>query len=195
MLANVCLPTALVWTWAFLGSKLHSLMSAQEHNRILSSQQTLQKIRRLAYEIYEKNFTQTGLVLAGIEENGFILAQRLQQELQAITKLSIKLISVRLDKLYPTQSEVLLSMPQEELHGQVVVLIDDVLNTGRTLAYSLRPFLSVPIAGLQTAVLVDRNHANYPIAADFVGYRLSTTINEHVEVVLEDTARLGVYLY
>jgi pyrimidine operon attenuation protein/uracil phosphoribosyltransferase len=80
------------------------------------------------------------------------------------------------------------------LRNKVIVLLDDVLNTGRTLAYSLKPFLNVEIKKLHTAVLVDRNHKQFPIAADYIGYALSTTIQEHIEVVLEDNERFGVYL-
>ncbi|WP_027003168.1 phosphoribosyltransferase family protein [Hugenholtzia roseola] len=170
-------------------------MPASPQNRILTAAQTLQKIRRLAYEIYEQNFGVDTLILAGIQENGYVLAQRLKAELLAIAPIEVELVSVELDKLYPTQSKVGISVPLPTLEQQVIILVDDVLNTGRTLAYSLRPFLEVPIKRLQTAVLVDRNHADFPIAADFVGYRLSTTLLEHVEVILKENQEIGVYLY
>ena len=100
---------------------------------------------------------------------------------------------IKLDKQSPLQTEVTLS-PTLPLDNRVIILADDVLNTGKTLAYSLKPFLSIPIKKLQVAVLVDRSHHRFPISADFVGYSLSTTINEHIHVELEDEASFGVYL-
>ena len=77
---------------------------------------------------------------------------------------------------------------------KVVIVVDDVLYTGRTLAFSLQPFLQVPVRKLQVAVLIDRNHPRYPVAADYKGYELSTTLTEHVDVILSDAQKIGVYL-
>lgn len=163
--------------------------------QILSQAQTKQKIRRLAFQIYEHNFDTPTVFLAGIDGMGMTLAQELATALRQISPLQIELIHVKLDKLRPTQSEVELSVPYETLFNQTIILIDDVLNTGRTLAYSLRPFLKMPIEKLQTAVLVDRGHHSFPISADFAGYRLSTTLHERIEVVLDDEKKYGVYLH
>ena len=69
-----------------------------------------------------------------------------------------------------------------------------MLNSGRTLVYSLKPFLNIEIKKIQIAVLVDRGYKSFPVAADFVGYALSTTLKEHIEVVLDDQEKFGVYL-
>ena len=74
-----------------------------------------------------------------------------------------------------------------------VILVDDVLNTGKTLAYSLPAFLNAPIKKLETFVLIHRNHHIFPISVDYVGYELSTTLHEYVEVALTPN-RMGVYL-
>jgi pyrimidine operon attenuation protein/uracil phosphoribosyltransferase len=68
----------------------------------------------------------------------------------------------------------------------VVILIDDVLNSGRTLAYGLGVFLDVPLKRMRTAVLIDRSHHQFPVFSDYYGLKLSTILKEHVEVVLEE---------
>ena len=168
---------------------------SQVTSQILTATQTRQKIRRLAFEIYEENFEEKTIILAGIEGMGMILTHQLAKELQEISPLEIIQICVRLDKLQPTQSEVILDCEPSVFENQSIVLIDDVLNTGRTLAYSLRPFLKVRVKDLHTAVLIDRGHHSFPIAADFAGLRLSTTLQERIEVVLDNEKKYGVYLH
>jgi pyrimidine operon attenuation protein / uracil phosphoribosyltransferase len=161
---------------------------------ILDRPQTLQKIRRIAFEIYENNFQEEEIVLAGIYDKGYLFAKLLQQELTGIAPLKSSLVKVSLDKFSPLQSEIELDCPVDSLRNKTIILLDDVLNTGRTFAYSLKPFLNVEVKKIQTAVIVDRNHKQFPISADYVGYSLSTTIQEHIEVHLEDNNRFGVYI-
>lgn len=161
---------------------------------ILDKQQTLQKIRRIAFEIYENNFQEKEIVLAGIYDKGYLFAQLLQKELSAISPLKAVLVKVTLNKFLLVQSEVELDTDIQLIQNKSIILIDDVLNTGRTLAHSLKPFLNVEIKRIQTAVIVDRQHKQFPISADYTGYGLSTTIQEHIEVVLDNPERFGVYV-
>lgn len=161
---------------------------------ILTRKQTMQKIKRIAFEVYENNFQEQEIILAGIYDKGYLFATLLQQQLTAISPLKSTLVKVSLDKLSPLQSDIELDCDIDMLRNKVVILLDDVLNTGRTLVYSLKPFLNIETKRLRIAVIVDRNHKQFPISADYVGYALSTTIQEHIEVVLEDNERFGVYL-
>lgn len=161
-------------------------------NQILNKETTLQKIRRIAYEIYENNHEEKELVVAGIAENGYVLAEMIAAELRLISKINISLITVNLDKLSPTQGNIELK-PAIQLSGKTIILVDDVLNSGRTLAYSLKPFINTEIKRLQIAVLVDRDNKTFPISANYNGYSLSTTLQEHVSVVLSGE-EFGVYL-
>jgi pyrimidine operon attenuation protein/uracil phosphoribosyltransferase len=70
-----------------------------------------------------------------------------------------------------------------EITKYPIILCDDVLNTGKTLAYSLSKFLSWEVKKIETAVLILRSYSQFPIYATYKGYQLSTTINEHVNVV------------
>lgn len=169
-------------------------MLKADTNQILSSKDVMQKIKRIAFEIYENNFSETKVVLAGIVDNGALLAKLIKEELLEISSLDVLLIEISLDKKKPTQSEIELNVDINILQNKTIILVDDVQNTGRTFAYSLKPFLNIRIKKIQTAVLVNRDHKNFPISADYIGYALSTTLKEHITVELKDKKKIGVYL-
>ncbi|MBC8112028.1 MAG: phosphoribosyltransferase, partial [Verrucomicrobia bacterium] len=109
--------------------------------QILDRSQTMQKIKRIAFEIYENNFQEEEIILAGIWDRGYVMAQMLQTEISNITDIKTQLVKVNMDKFTPTQTEITLDCEPEFLQKKVIILIDDVLNSGRTLIYSLKPFL------------------------------------------------------
>jgi pyrimidine operon attenuation protein / uracil phosphoribosyltransferase len=171
-----------------------SVPASPARQQILSPHQTRQKIRRIAYEVYEQNFEEQAILVAGITGEGYAFARRLVEELRAISPLEVQLVELRFDKEVPHQSPVEFDDAATRLDDQVIIVADDVLNTGRTLAFALQPFLKVRVRKLQVAVIVDRSHRRFPVSADYIGYSLSTTMNEHVEVILSDAQTEGVYL-
>jgi pyrimidine operon attenuation protein/uracil phosphoribosyltransferase len=170
---------------------LFSIMS--ESSLVLDKKQTLQKIKRMACEIYEVHFNEKEVVLAGIWEQGYAFAKLLEEELTAISPLKVTLVKVTLDKLAASQPEVSLDVDLKTLKNKCIVLTDDVLNTGKTVAYSLQPFLGIKVKSIHTAVVVNREHAAFPIRADFVGLYMSTSLKEHIEVKLKGK-EAGVWL-
>jgi len=165
-----------------------------ESNRILEQKQILQKIKRMAFEIYENNFEEQTLLLAGIRENGYLLAEHLQRELEAISHLQINLASITLDKIHPLDYPILVEPTELNLQDKVIVLVDDVLNSGKTLAYAMQSFLKTEVKKIETATLINRHHTLYPINATYTGLSLSTTLQEHIRVVLAESERFGAYL-
>ena len=161
---------------------------------ILDKDKIFQKIRRLAYHIYENNSQENEIVFAGVQESGFVLAQLVGQEFSKISPIPLRMVGISLDKFMPLQTDIVLDCELRFLENKTIILFDDVMNTGRTIAYSLKPFLNMPIKKLQTLVLVNRGHSVFPISADYVGYDLNTTINQHVTVLLKDE-NFGVYLH
>lgn len=151
---------------------------------ILNHNEINHKIKRIAYQIYESNVNETEVILAGIDSNGFILAKKLKSTLDKISDLKSILCKVVIDKKDPL-SKITTSLKKEEYSNKSIILIDDVLNSGSTLIYGVKHFLDVPLKQFKTAVLVNRNHKKFPVKADFKGISLSTSLNEHVEVVLE----------
>ena len=165
-----------------------------EQNLILDKKQTLQKIKRIAYEMYERNYQEKEVVIAGIYDKGYAFAELLKTELSSISSLKVTLVKITLNKYTKTQTEVSLDVDINSLKDKVVIVTDDVLNSGRTLIYSMQPFLDIPLKKLQTAVIVNRNNTTLPVSADYVGYSLATTLKEHIDVHLEEN-NFGVYLH
>ncbi len=165
----------------------------EEKSLILTDDQVRKKIKRIAFEIYENNFKEKELVLAGIMDKGYALAEMLEKALGEVSDIKLTLIGIKLDKFKPTQSEISLTCELEDLKNKTIILIDDVLYTGRTLAYSLKPFLNIRVKKIETAVLVNRSHTQFPISTQYTGYELATSIKEHVEVQLEKGQK-AVYL-
>jgi pyrimidine operon attenuation protein/uracil phosphoribosyltransferase len=152
---------------------------------ILNQQQIQQKIDRMAYQILEDNFDEEEIMIAGILPSGDKIARRLKVILDEIAPFKIKLIGIELDK-QSTKLKAKIDFEIEDCHNKVIILVDDVLNTGKALAYGFGVFLDVPLKKLRTAVLVDRNHKKFPMTTDYAGLALSTVLKEHVDVVLDE---------
>jgi pyrimidine operon attenuation protein/uracil phosphoribosyltransferase len=156
-----------------------------ERNLILTNEEIKHKIKRIAYQIYEANASEDTVYLAGVTGNGFVMTNKIAEQLKAISDLEIKTIEVFINKKNVLDA-VSTSEPIEELKDKSIVLIDDVLNSGKVLIYGAVHFLKVPLKKFLTAVLVNRNHKRYPIKADFKGISLSTTVHDRVEVFFEE---------
>jgi len=152
--------------------------------QILNTSEIDQKIRRMAYQIYENHAGENKVILAGIADNGYIFAEKLKGFLDQITPMEIVLCEVQIDKANPLGT-VSTSIPETQYKDQIIVLVDDVLNSGSTLIYGVKHFLDVELKELNTAVLIDRSHKKFPVKVDFKGLSLSTSLSEHVEVVFE----------
>ena len=165
----------------------------EARTQVLTAKQIDQRIDRIAYQIYENNYQEKSIVVAGISGRGSDLATMICQKLEAISPIEIISTTIKVDKRNPVDSDPLMEIKNEDLKGTVIILVDDVLNSGKTLIYGVKRFLRVPLKRLRTVVLVDRDHKRYPIKADYVGLSLSTTLQEHITVILSGKQK-GVYL-
>ena len=163
-----------------------------DKNKILDYQLIKKKIVRISLQIIEANSTDDEIIIAGIENNGFIIAKKICDELKKISEKKIHLCSIKIDKKNP-RKEITVSLVDEEYKNKSVIIVDDVLNSGATLMYAAKYFLDTKLKKLKTAVLVDRNHKKYPIKADYKGLSLSTSIQNHVEVSIDDN-EINAYL-
>ncbi|MCD6065595.1 MAG: phosphoribosyltransferase [Bacteroidetes bacterium] len=161
---------------------------------ILNATQIQQKLNRLAYEVYENNFEEREMLIAGIEGNGYVVAKRIYELLKKISKKDLKLGKITLNKKNPLSEEVSVDFTDKDFRNKTVILVDDVLNSGRTLIYGVKIFLDKPVKKLNTLILVDRSHGRFPVKADFVGLSLSTTLQEHIVADLSVKGKETVYL-
>ena len=174
------------------------MASAATSKLILDAEQIRRKITRISYEIYERNFEEEQLLVAGIVDRGYRLAERICAILDrdstfTFAQGNLHLIKVRLTSNTEHQPvEVTIDYDVAQLEGKSVIVVDDVMNTGRTLAHCVCPFMQYPIKKLETAVLVNRSHIQFPISVSYTGYALATTLHEHIEVQLDD--QQAVYL-
>ncbi|MBD0832027.1 phosphoribosyltransferase family protein [Aestuariibaculum sediminum] len=154
------------------------------NNIILNHDEINHKIRRIAFQIYESNVYESEIILAGIDRNGYIFAEKLKSILDGISEIKPVLCKVTIDKKHPWKP-IETSISKEAYENKSLVLVDDVLNSGTTLIYGVKHFLDVPLKQFKTAVLINRNHKKYPVKADFKGISLSTSLHEHVHVELD----------
>lgn len=163
-----------------------------ERKYILSAEKAKMKLRRMAYEVIERNSNEKQLVLAGIKGNGYDIAQMLQQVLVNIAPFSIELLLIDIDK----QNPLVASLDEHiQLAGKVVLVVDDVVNSGKTLLYSLLPLLKASPSRIETLTLVERSYKTHPVHVDYVGISLATTFHDHIIVEVENGELKGAYLH
>jgi len=161
---------------------------------ILDKNQIQQKLNRISYQIWEDILDEEEIIIAGIAEQGYTIAERLKAILERISGIRVLLMRIEIDKS-STHLQAATDISMEQCSGKVIVLVDDVLNSGKTLAYGIGVFLDVPLKKIRTVVLVDRSHRVFPISPDYTGLQIATVLKEHVEVVLdEETQEEAVYL-
>ena len=143
------------------------------------------KIKRLSYEIFERNLNNKKLLLVGIKKNGFVLANLIKKELSKICKIKIDTTQVFVDKQKPFIECVIYNNNIETYRNTSIIVIDDVCSTGKTMMYVVSSLISNFTSTISTLVLVDRKHHNFPIKTDYVGIEVSTTLRQFIEVELE----------
>jgi pyrimidine operon attenuation protein / uracil phosphoribosyltransferase len=149
------------------------------------------KLRRMALEIIESNLDENNIILAGIRESGMVVAKCIQQILAETSSLQTELLGVSLDKRDPKEVRLSATM---DFNDRVIIIIDDVANSGKTLLYALKPFLDFQPKKIQALVLVGRSHNSFPVHPDYVGLSIATTLQEHIYVEVSNDKVLGAYL-
>ena len=159
------------------------VLSAAEINIIL---------KRLALQVAE-NITDdtTEFIVVGITNRGFTIAQKIVELLGNIIPNPITLLSLSLNKDFPEEIVINGTM---DFNDKNILIIDDVVNNGRTLTYSIKPFLNFYPKQIQTLVLVERMYKLFPIKADYIGLSIATTKEDHIVVEEVNNQIIGAYL-
>lgn len=166
--------------------------TVQTKNCVLDSEAVSRKLKRMAYEVAERNSDEKELVIAGIAGNGEIVAHNLVKELQQIADFTISEVRIQLNKKDPI---AVAFQPDTDLENRVFILVDDVANTGRTLMYALKPLLDARPKKVQTLVLVERSHKQFPVQTDYAGLSIATTLQEHITVETKENTITGAWLF
>jgi pyrimidine operon attenuation protein/uracil phosphoribosyltransferase len=153
---------------------------------ILDSDRVHQKLRRMALEIYERTSSHEKIVIVGILTSGFQIARILESYLSEFSGNVHEVYSLKINKVNPIEFPAETNLPDSILSGATLILVDDVQNSGKTMIYAIRRFLDFPVRAVQTCVLVDREHPDFPVRSDYVGISLSTTLQEHISVEVND---------
>ena len=159
---------------------------------ILNEQQIIQKVNRLAFEIFENNHMEKEVQLIGINSTGMKFAKLLQDKLQSISKIEFPLAQLRINPRDPINPAAKLDIPTQQLVDKTVIIVDDVANSGRTMFYACKPLMEVLPKKLETVVLVDRTHKNFPIQVNYFGLSLATTLKENIRVDLLNDGPMSV---
>jgi len=158
---------------------------------ILDQSVAEKKLRRMALEIIENNPDEKRIILAGIRDSGSVVAKCIQQILSEISSLQTEVISISLDKKEP--KDVVLSKKMS-FSNEVIIVVDDVANSGKTLLYAMKPFLDFQPKKIQALVLVGRSHNSFPVHPDYVGLSVATTLQEHIYVEVTADKVVGAYM-
>jgi len=157
---------------------------------ILNSEDIINKIKRISFEIIEKNINENEIYLVGLMPNGKYLSENISKYISENSNINVKVIFIKMDKKNYTLKEITSEIDLKDLHKKIVVFVDDVMNSGTTLIYALKKFLSHNPKEIQIGVLIERNYKNFPIVSNYKGLELSTSKEEHVEVILGDTPKV-----
>lgn len=159
-------------------------------NLIITAETAAKKLQRMAYEIVEHNIGEKQIILAGIKENGLIIANKIKQFLANIFEGEIIVHEINLDKKDPKK----IAIPGKyDFNDKVIIITDDVANTGKTLSYAVKPFLDFYPKKIQTLVLVERSHREFPVSPDYVGLSVSTGLDEKIIVETADNEVVGAH--
>lgn len=153
---------------------------------VLTKTQIDQKITRLAHQVLENAYNEQTIYLAGICGNGIRIAHKIKSIIENQTSAVIEVFEITLDKHFPLEHPISAGIDTKNLMGAYIILIDDVLNSGRTMQYALFKLLESRVKSIKTLALVDRHHHLFPIKCDYAGILLSTTLKDRVEINFDE---------
>ncbi len=160
--------------------------------RLLNHDEINLKLDRMAWQILESHVKSNLIILVGLINRGATLAEKLKNIIEKHSDTKVILSPIDLDKSSPLNSKITMDN-SNVLKDNPVVLVDDVLNSGVTLAAALKEVLKYMPKSVMTAVLANRAHHKFPIQANFVGLSLSTTLKDHI-LYEEKNGKMSVYL-
>ena len=159
-------------------------------NIVLNADDIEKKIKRLSYQIIEKNFNKKNIIIIGIQSNGKYLSERIKGYVMEYSDIKVSLYDMELDKKIFLFKKCTPELIYDHINNNIIVFIDDVMNSAGTLMYAINKILSYHPTDIQIGVLIERTHKSFPLSANFKGLELSTSEFEHVEVRLNESPKV-----
>lgn len=159
-------------------------------NIVLDSNDIINKIRRISFEIIEKNIDEKEIYLIGILPNGKYLSQKINSFIIENSSINVNLHFIDIDKKNLSIKEISFESESNEIKNKVIIIVDDVMNSASTFMYSINEILKYQPKEIQVAVLIERYYKSFPITPNFRGLELSTSKTEHVQVDLGNSPKV-----
>ena len=175
---------------------INELMKVESYNScklLLDHDNIMQKLKRLAYQLAEDHYDEEEIILFGIKQNGYFLAEELSKKIKEVGTLKVSLYPLSINKKLPHKTEINIDVDINSLNNKNIVIVDDVANTGKIISYSIKPFLNILPKKLRTLALVDRQHKAFPVSVDYAGLSLATTMKEQIKVEF-NKGKVNAYL-
>lgn len=163
----------------------------EQRNQIMTADVATKKLRRMALQVVEQNYNASQLILIGIKASGTVIAEKIGHFLKEVFTGEVLVLELSMDKKNPG---VITLNPEMDFTGKTILLIDDVANSGRTMLYALKPLLEQRPKKIQTLALLERTHKTFPVSVDYVGFSVSTTLDEHIAVEVENGEVTGAWM-
>lgn len=158
-------------------------------NNILPREAAQEKLHRMALQIAENIGQEDAtLILIGIEKSGYNIATKLKSYIGRYCSSPIELLSLSMNKKKPAAITLSSNIDFDDKN---IILIDDVINSGKTFLYALKPLLDFHPRRIQTLAMIERMHKLFPIKPDYVGLSVATTATDNIEVIIEDGEIVG----
>ena len=156
---------------------------------VLNKEEINNKITRIGFSIIEEYYQEKSITIIGFQKNGYIIAEKIKTIIESNHKMDIFIHKIKMKK--ENNYEILPPLLNRNIKN--IFLVDDVLKSGKTIIYGIKEILEYNVENLKTIILVNRNHNKFPIGVDYVGLNLSTTLKEHIQVILTKDKEI-VYL-
>ena len=160
--------------------------------KILNDKKIKKILKRISYQILEGNLDESEIFLVGIKKNGFEIAKLIKIELEKICDINIQVYPLVIDKK-DLNKKILTDIDLKKMSDKTAILVDDVLNTGKTLIHAVKYILNAYLYELVTVVLIDRNHKKFPIKVDIKGTSISTSINERIKLLIQNNKISAIF--
>lgn len=173
---------------------MHIFNAMNNQAIILNKSQIEAKINRMVHQINELCHTESEVIICGIiPGNGALLTKRIAKKLAEVSSFKITQATITINKENPLKDKIECSISSNDYANKAIIVVDDVSNSAKTLMYASQYFIDQPVKSILPLVLVDRNHSRYPIRPRFVGQTISTTLQDHIHVEMNENDE-AVYL-